>query len=119
MSEYIMRCTLEVNGQVIEDFKSVADKELEVHVPVNLMNTTGVAKKTARYGVTVDYVVPLDTPEFDWEEVVNGTLTMEFENGKRTTYQGVYVQKVGEMKVDGENETVRAIELLATGRVKE
>lgn len=117
--EYVTRCTLDVNGQSIEDFKSVTEGEIELHKQVNLMNKTGHAAVTARHGVTVDYVVPLDAPEFDWEGVAGGTLSIEFENGKRTTYTGVYVLKIGEQQVDGEDETVRTIELGAEKRLVE
>lgn len=119
MSEYVTRCTLDVNGQAIEDFKAVTEKEIELHKAIKLMNKTGVAGVTPRYGVDVDYVVPADAPEFGWEGVKNGTLSIEYENGKRTTYTGVYIGKIGQAKVDGENELVRTIELIATGRVKE
>lgn len=119
MSEYITRCVLNVNGQQIDDFKAVTPKEIERHKAVNLMNKTGVARMTPRYAVDVDYVVPEDAPAFDWSEVANGTLSIEFENGQRTTYTGVYIAKEGEQKVDGENELVQTIELIATGRVKE
>jgi hypothetical protein len=117
--EYVSRCTLTANGQSIEDFKTVTENEIEKHKPVRLMNKTGACKVTPRYGTKVDYVVPEDAPEFDWESMSNGTLTIEYENGRRTTYTGVYVAKVGEQKVDGENETVRSIELICVGRVKE
>lgn len=119
MPEYVSRCRLEVNGQTIEDFKSVSVKEIELHKAVNLMSKTGIIKLTPRYAVAVDYVVPEDTSEFNWEEVTNGTLTNEYENGKRETFTGVYIGKVGEKKVDGENETVRTIELIALGRAEE
>lgn len=116
MSEYVNRCFLEVNGQTIEDFKSVAEKEVELHKAVNLMNKTGVCGVTPRYGVTVDYVVPAGEPEFDWEAVKDGTLTIEYEGGRRRSFTGVYVGKIGEAKTDGDNELVKSIELLATGR---
>lgn len=117
--EYVSRCTLDVNGQSIEDFKSFTEKEREVRKAVNLMNGTGFAGKTPRHAVSVDYVVPLETAEFDWDAVKNGTLTVELENGARLTFSGVYTLKVGEMKVDGENETVRTIELGAVNRIQE
>jgi len=119
MPEYVSRCLLSANGAEIEDFKSVTENEIELHKPVKLMNKTGVAAITPRYGAKVEYVVPEDAAEFDWEGMANGTLTVEYENGKRTTYTGVYTAKVGEKKVDGDNETVQSIDLIATGRVKE
>lgn len=119
MPEYISRCLLSANGQEIDDFKKFTEGEVELHKPVKLMNKTGACKVTPRYGVKVDYVVPSDGPEYDWEAMSNGTLAVEFENGQRTTYTGVYTAKVGEQVVDGENETVRTIELICVGRVKE
>lgn len=119
MSEYIIRCTLDVDGQSVTDFKAVTIKETELHKPVNLMHKTGFAGVTPRHGVTVDYVVPQTDPEFPWEGVKDGRLTVEFENGRKKTFTGVYILKVGDMKVDGENETVRSIELGATSMIVE
>ena len=119
MSEYIARAVLDVNGRSIEDFKAVSEKEVELAKQVNLMNKTGFAAVTPRYGVTVDYVVPSDATEFDWTGVKNGRLTLDFESGRRITYSGVYTLKIGEAKVDGENEMVKTIDLGATGRAEE
>lgn len=118
-SEYVSRVLLDVNGQSVEDFKAVTEKELEINKPVNLMNKTGFIKMTARYSVSVDYVVPETASEFSWEAVEDGTLSIEYMNGNRITYTGVYVLKMGEAKADGENEMVRTIELGAIGRTKE
>lgn len=111
--EYVSQVLLEVNGQEITDFKSVEEKELELHKPVNLMNTTGHIGTQARPGVTVEYVVPKDAPEFDFTQVKGGTLTIDKQNGVRVKYSGVYVLKIGATKYDGENEAVRTIELSA------
>lgn len=113
--EYLSRVVLDVNGVQIDDFKSATDKEVEVHKQVNLMNKTGFMAVTPRHAVDVEYVVPF-SGEFDWVAVKNGRLTLEYENGKRKTYTGVYVLKIGDEKTDGENETVRTIELGATGK---
>ena len=118
MSNYVNRLTLDVNGQQIEDFKGFTDNERELHKPVNLMNTTGFMKTTQRPGCKVDYVVP-EEGEFDWESVKDGRLSVEFENGKRVTFTGVHTLKIGEAKVDGDNEVVRNIDLGAKERVKE
>ena len=119
MSEYVSRVLLDVNGQSIEDFKSVTEKEVVVHKAVNLMNKTGHMKMTPRYAVDVEYVVPETASEFDWEAVSDGRLSIEYMNGKRITFTGVYVLTVGEAKADGENEMIKAIALGATGRVVE
>jgi hypothetical protein len=117
MPEYVSQVLLEVNGQEITDFKSVTDKEVEIAKPVNLMNKTGFTAATARYAVEVEYVVPLDAPEFDFSGVRNGTLTIDKMNGVRETYTGVYTLKIGAAKYDGDKETTRNIDLGATGKV--
>ncbi|MCL2790122.1 MAG: hypothetical protein FWD79_05705 [Desulfobulbus sp.] len=117
MSEYVLSVLLEVNGQNIEDFKEVSEGEHEVAKQINLMNTTGFGKTTPRHTVEVSYVVPADKPEFNFESVQNGTLTIDKKNGVRTTYTGVSTLKIGATKYDGENEAVRTITLGATGKV--
>jgi len=114
--EYVSRVLLEINGQSITDFKTVEEKEFELHKPVNLMNDTGHIAVQPRYGVNVDYVVPSDTPEFDFTQVKGGTLTIDKLNGQRVKYTGVYTLKIGATKYDGENEAVRAIEFSAKNR---
>lgn len=116
MAEYASRVLLEVNGQSIEDFQSVTEKEVEVRKKVKLMNKTGVIKATPEYNVDVDYVVPADKDEFDFESVENGTLTVDLDNGVRKTYTGVYCLKVGETKYDGDKEATRTIEFMAMKR---
>lgn len=117
MPEYVSQVLLEVNGQEISDFSSVTEKEVEVNKEVKLMNKTGFASATPRYGIEVEYVVPKDGPEFDFPAVRNGTLTIDKTNGVRETYTGVYCLKVGSTKYDGEKEATRQIDFGATGRV--
>jgi hypothetical protein len=117
--EYVSQVTLDVNGKSITDFKTFTENEIELNKEVRLMNKTGFMGVTPRFGCKVDYVIPQTNPEIDWSTVRNGRLSVEFENGRRITYTGVTTLKIGEMKVDGENETVRTIELGATGRVEE
>lgn len=117
--EYINRCILAINGQNIEDFKSFTDNERELARPVNLMNKTGHCTVTQRPGCKVDYVVPLDADEFDFESVKDGVLVVEYENGKRKIFTGVRTLKIGEEKIDGDNEVVRTIEFGAEKRREE
>lgn len=117
MSEYVINVLLEVNGQNINDFSSVTEGEVDLAKQINLMNKTGFGTLTPRYGVEVDYVVPSDAPEFDFASVKNGTLTIDLQNGVRTTYTGVHTLKIGASKYDGENEVTRTISLGATGKV--
>jgi hypothetical protein len=116
--EYVSQVLLEVNGQEITDFKSVTEGEFEVRKTVKLMNKIGVVSVTAQYGLQVEYVVPKDADEFDFEEVADGTLTIDFDNGVRKQYTGVYTLKIGETKYDGENEATRTIDLVARKRTK-
>lgn len=114
--EFVSQVRLEINGQNVTDFKSVEEKEFELHKVVNLMNTTGHISTKERYGVNVEYVVPLDTPEFDFTQVKGGTITIDYQNGTRVKYTGVYVLKIGALKHDGENESVKTIEFSAKNR---
>ncbi len=116
MSEYVSTVTLEVNGQKITDFKTVTEKEVELHKAVNLMNHTGVMSTTPRYGVEVDYVIPKGVAEFDWRTLKDGTLTIDHQDGRRVTFSGVYPGKIGAAKYDSENEVVRTIDLVAVDR---
>jgi len=115
--EYVELVTLEVNGTEITDFNKVSENEIEVRRPVNLMNKTGFTKTTSRYGVKVEYVIPKSQTPFNFEEVENGTLTIDRGNGKRITYSGVFTTKIGEASY-GEKEATQSIELGADKRTE-
>ena len=120
MTEYVTRVYLEVDGQNIDDIKSVSEPETEHFKAVNTMHGTGVAEMVVRYSpITVEYLIPETRSEFDWAGVRNGRLTIERTNGDRFTYTGVYPLKIGEAKADGENEMVRTIELCAMNKIEE
>jgi len=114
--EYVNQVVLEVNGQGIDDFKSVTENEVEIRKEVKLMNKTGVSRVSPVYGVQVEYVIPKDAAEFDFENVSDGTLTIDLNNGVRKQYTGVSTLKIGETKYDGENEATRTIDLVAEKR---
>lgn len=116
--EYASRVILEINGQQIDDFNSVTEKEVEIKKEVKLARKIGVVSVVPKHGVQVEYVVPKDAPEFDFETVEDGTLTIDLENGVRKQFTGVYVLKVGDTKYDGEKEATRTIELLAMRRTQ-
>jgi hypothetical protein len=114
MSElYVSQVLLEINGKSITDFKAVTEGERELYGTVKLMNTTGHISKQQRPTVRLDYVVPSDTPEFNFSEVKGGTITIDYQNGTRRKYTGVYTTKIGEAKFDGENEVTKTIEFSA------
>ena len=116
--EYCSKVTLEVNGKTITDFKSFTEKEVQYYKQVSLMNKTGHMAVTPRHAVSVEYVKPT-SGEFDWASVKSGRLSVEYENGQRVTYTGVYILTKGEEKTDGDNEITRTIDLGAEGRFEE
>ncbi|MFH1028484.1 MAG: hypothetical protein V1791_10825 [Pseudomonadota bacterium] len=118
MSEYVAKVSLEVNGQEITDFKAVSEGGRTLRKQVPLMNKTGHTNVTQRYTASVDYVVPSDAPEFDFDSVEGGTLTIDKGNGSRVTYGGVCTLEVGETKYDGDNEAVKTISLSAETRTE-
>jgi hypothetical protein len=63
----------------------------------------------------VEYVIPKTQTPFNFNEVENGTLTIDRGNGKRITYGGVFTTKIGEISY-GEKEASQSIELGATER---
>lgn len=119
MARYVSRIELEVNGEAISDFSSFTDMTKSRHIQVELMNKTGHAAVTPRYQVSVDYVTPRDSKEFDWSDVSNGTLTIEYENGNRITWGGVFVLDEGDSSFDGTAASTRTITLGAESRATE
>ena len=117
--KYVSRVSLDVNGTIIDDIKSITEKEFELNKQVNLMNKTGHMSVAPRYSFEIEYVVPEDTTPYNFQNVSNGRLSIEFEGGERVTYTGVYTLTVGDRKVDGENETTQAITVGAEGRIEE
>ena len=115
---YVNRITLEVNGIVFEDFDSYTDNSVTYYKQVNLMNKTGHAAMTPRYGFTVSAKKP-NTPTLVLDNVVNGTFTVEYENGDRTTYGGVYTLETGDGTADGETEFTRTYTFGAETKVEE
>lgn len=119
MSQYVRKVLLEINGQEITDFKTVQEGERVLRQPVKLMGKTGFAEVTQRPTVTVDYVIPYDAPEFDFDSVQDGTLTIDYDNGTRITYSGLSTEKVGQVKYDEDNDAVKTVEFIATDRAEE
>jgi len=114
--EYVSQVLLEIDGKKITDFKSVEEKEYELHKAVNLMNTTGHISTMSRHGVSLEYAIPKDGTEFDFDTVKGGKIVIDYNNGKRVTYSGVYVLKIGAAKHDGDKESTRNIDFSAKTR---
>ena len=114
MSEYVNTVRLEFNGQTFEDFESWTDNSVTFYKQVNLMNKTGHAKMTERYGFSVSVKVPNIPPDINLDKVKDGTCTVVFGDSnstnkkpKRITYGGVYSLESGEGTADGETELTR------------
>ena len=114
---YVSRCTLEIDGEEIDDFDEITEPDVEYTKPIDLMNKTGHIEVTNRYkGIKIKYLVPSDVPEFDFTKVKDATLTIVYTNGTRRRYSGVYVNKVGNETYKDGAETKRDIELSAEKR---
>src|SRR6185369_15695505 len=107
MEAYISKITLEINGEQEEDFNAFTEKERLLKKPVNLMNRTGVLKVTPRHNFSLDYVVPADKTERDFTAIADGTVTIDYENGKRVSFGKVECLSIGEAKFDGDKEVVK------------
>lgn len=116
MSELVSLISLEVNGREITDWKNVKEGARVIRKQANLARKTAHFNVTPRLTVSVDAVIPSDSPEFDYASVADGTLTIDYLNGRRITYGGVSCLEVGETTFDGENEAVRPVTFGATSR---
>jgi hypothetical protein len=116
----VNKVTLEINGLVIDDFKTVKEGKLTVTRAVNLMHKTAKIKATQRPTFSLDYAIPLDEPEFDFNAIGDdATVTIEYENGRRITYLNCSVGEIGEVTYDEEKEAIRPIDFIAEARVEE
>jgi hypothetical protein len=112
--EYVSQVALEVNGKSLTDFKTVKEKKRDLWKSIKLMNKKGHYRTSSDDGVIVDYVVPSDAPEFDFESVRGGTITIDYLNGKRVTYTNVYPLEIGEQTHDEDNALIRTIDFSGT-----
>jgi len=119
MEVYISAISLEINSEKEENFNTFTEKERVFKKTVNLMNTTGTLKVKARHHFSLDYVVPADQPERDFEGIEDGTVTIDYENGKRISFGEVECLSIGEAKYDGDKEVVKPIEFVAGTRTEE
>ena len=120
MAESVVKvAALEINGKNIEDFNSVTINAYTVSKQVNLMNKTNIGLMTPRYTVGIGFVEPAAGLPLDVKNIRNGTITIEYDNGKRITYGGVYTAEVGEGTIDGESELDYTVTYNAESRTEE
>lgn len=99
----VNRCTLEVNGASVTDFASFTDNNTIKAKAVHMMHKTGFALMTGRHGFALEVKKPY-TGGMDLDNIEDGTLTVEFDNGERILYRGVYTLETGDGVIDGETE---------------
>jgi hypothetical protein len=119
MEAYCTQIVLEVNSAVLEDFNAFTEKERVFKKTINLMNSTGFIRTFQRHHFSLDYVVPADKDEFDFENITDGTVTIMYENGKRISFGEVECLSIGEAKFDGDKEVTKNIEFAAGTRTEE
>lgn len=117
MSEYITKVELDFNGSVITDFKSFTEKKIDLGKTVELVNKTGYAQTTPRYGFELEYVVP-KIGAFDFSPMVaeSGLVTVYRSGGSKVTYSGVRLLSKGDGKADGKDEITHVYEFMAEDR---
>ncbi len=116
MAEYIVRCSLEANGSVFDNFTDFTETSTTVSKQVNLMNTTGTAKMLPRYGFSVEAVIPKAASGVNLQGLYRGTFTVEYENGDRVSFGGVSISELGDKSTNGEDETTQSLTFIAESR---
>lgn len=119
MGLYVNKVELEVNGASFTDFESFADGAVTYHKSVNMMNKTGFAKMTPRYGFSTVVKVSVAKSTIDLDNVSGGTFTAEYEGGRRITYGGVYTLDKSEGTINGETELTYTYNFGAETKVEE
>jgi len=114
--EYVSQVTLEIDGKKITDFASVQEGKYEVYKRVKLMSGKGHIKVAPDHSVTLEYKIPKDTPEFDFNSVRAGKIVIDYDNGTRVTYSGVYTEEIGEAKHTGDDASTKTIVFSAKTR---
>lgn len=112
---------VEVDGQEIEltklDVKVTTGRK-----PVKTINRKGRVKGHAsgirEYTLSMTVAVPLDEAEPNWDNVDDARVTVEEQNGKRTSYVGCFTTEVG-TSYTVDNEEVRDIQMVALDKVEE
>lgn len=121
VQEFASLGIVEVDGQEIDLTK------LDVRVttgrkPVKTINrkgrVKGFAKGITEYALSLTVAVPLNRAEPDWDNVTDGKVTVEEENGKRRSYIGCFTTEVG-TSYTVDNEEMRDLQMVALDMVEE
>ena len=110
----IFRCDVMVDGDEEDNIKDFQEDELETAKAVHLMNKTEFGDVTPRHTFSVLWVCNQGGRK--WSELREAVVVVVMDDGSEIKYEGVRTLKVGEMTVDGENESTRRISLGAKKR---
>ena len=119
MSDYVNTVELEFNGFSYSDFDTFTKTSVTKAKQVNLMNKTGTARMTPRYGFSLTHKRSFNGLPFDIDDVHGGTLTAVYPDGRRETYVGVATAETGDGTVDGETELTEGKTFVAEDLIKE
>lgn len=90
--------------------------------PVKTINrkgrVKGFAKGITEYMLSLSVAVPLDEEEPDWDNMEDARVTIEEQNGKRTSYTNCFTTAIGS-SYTVDNELIRDIEVVACDKVEE
>ena len=115
MPQGVTRILLEVNSVNYEFFNAFTEDERTISKQTEYMNTTGFSSMLQRHTFSLDKVRTFgDTLDFD--TIVNGTVTIEYETGERVTFSGVHTISIGAETADGESDMVSTITFGASSR---
>jgi hypothetical protein len=114
--KYVSTVEVTIDGQQIKDFQNFTENKRDLKKAVKLMGGRGSIETTQEYGFKMDYVLPKDAAEFDFEALTDSTVIVDKLNGVRIRFSGVEVLTIGETKYADDKEAVQSIEFSATGR---
>lgn len=119
MALSIVKCTVEANGVQDDNFDNVSFGSVTKSIAVPLMNKTNHGFVTPRYTFTISRVESILESAVDLENVADGTVTFEFDGGKRRTYGGVYTLETGEGTLDQSSAFAHPISFSAESKIDE
>lgn len=112
---------VEVDGQEIDLTKldvRVTTGRKSVKTINRKARVKGFAKGITEYALSLTVAVPLNRAEPDWDNVTDGKVTVEEENGKRRSYIGCFTTEVG-TSYTVDNEEMRDLQMVALDMVEE
>ena len=110
---------LEVNGVNVENFNQVDITEVTYAKRVDLMNITDHAVMTQRHGLAVTYVQPQGGFPTEVKVIRNGTITLQYDDGTRVTFSGVYSLNSDTGSINGTDEFTFVVNYSAVDRIDE